>query len=99
MNMLIINGKEINGYEDYQQLNGEDIVAFMRCQSAEDIVAFKQFCSEPKVTKYSDGTVKNREASFFEIRNWVLDKYAPGIRVPKRNKTVGSKLIDQILEL
>ena len=26
--MLIINGKEINGYEDYQQLNGEDIVAF-----------------------------------------------------------------------
>jgi hypothetical protein len=97
--MIVINGKEVNGYDDYQQLNGEDIVAFMKTQSAEDIVAFKQFCSEPKVTKYADGTTKNREASFFEIRNWVLDKYAPGIRTPKRSKVIGSKLIDQIMDL
>ena len=97
--MITINGKEINGYDDYQQLNGGDIIAFMKNQSAEDIVEFKQFCSEPKITKYLDGTSKTREASFFEIRNWVLDKYAPGIRTPKRSKIAGSKLIEQIMEL
>ena len=97
--MIVINGKEINSYDDYQQLNGGDIVAFMKTQSAEDIVEFKQYCSTPKVTKYRDGTTKERETNFFEIRNWVLDRYAPGIRTPKKAKTMGSRLIDQIMEL
>lgn len=96
--MITINNKQITGFDDYQQLNGEDILAFMKGQSAEDIMEFKQYCSEPKITKYEDGTEKSRETSFFEIRNWVLDRYAPGIRVSKR-KVAGSKLLDQIMSL
>ena len=97
--MIEINGKQIAEYGDYQQLNGEDILAFMKMQSAEDIVEFKKFCSTPKVTKYEDGTSKEREATFFEIRNWVLDKYAPGIRTPKATKKSGTKFLDMIMDL
>ena len=97
--MININGKEINNYDDYQQLNGNDIVAFMKTQSAEDIVEFKQFCSTPKITKYKDGTGNEREASFFASRNWVLDRYPPGIRTPKRKTVACSSLIDRIMEL
>lgn len=96
--MITINGKQITGFDDYHQLNGEDILAFMKTQSADDIMEFKQYCSAPKVTKYEDGTEKIRDTSFFEIRNWVLDRYAPGIRASKR-KMAGSKLLDQIMEL
>jgi hypothetical protein len=28
--MIIINGKEINEYKDYRQLNGNDILTFMK---------------------------------------------------------------------
>lgn len=97
--MIEINGKQIAEYDDYQQLNGEDILTFMKLQSAEDILEFKKFCGTPKVTKYKDGTSKEREVTFFEIRNWVLDKYAPGIRTPKSTKKAGTKLLDLIMEL
>ena len=97
--MLIINGKEINDYKDYALLKGEDILAFMKEQSDADLEAFKQFCSETKTVTYEDGTTKERPANFFEIRNWVLDRYAPGIRETKKTKAVGSTFIDQIMEL
>ena len=96
---MIINNKEINNYDDYQQLNGNDIIAFMKDKPAEDIMEFKTFCSTPKITSYADGSKKERKASFFEIRNWVLDKYSPGIRTPKNIKRVGNSLIDKIMEL
>ena len=46
-----------------------------------------------------DGTVLEREANFFEIRNWVLDKYYAGLTTPQRNKTLGHKLLDDIMAL
>ena len=95
--MIVINGKEINGYEDYQQLKGPDILAFMKEQSPADIAEFKAFAAEPKYTEYDDGTKVERKANFFELRNWVLDKYAPGIRAPKPNAT--KSLIDEIMDL
>ena len=97
--MIIINGKEINGYDDYSQLNGSDILSFMKDQSPADIQEFKNFASTPKYTAYNDGSMIERKTSFFELRNWVLDKYAPGIRAPQTKKANYKTLIDEIMEL
>lgn len=90
--------KEIACYEDYANLNGADIVEMMRTKPREDIEEFKAFCAAPKTTRYDDGTVKERETSFFEIRNWFLDKYYPGVRTQKK-KSVTPKLLDVIANM
>ena len=97
--MLVINGKEINDYNDYSQLKGPDLIAFMKTQSPADIQEFKDFAATPKYTKYDDGSTVERKTSFFELRNWVLDKYAPGIRAPQTKKANYKTLIDEIMEL
>ena len=97
--MIIINGKEINEYKDYRQLNGNDILTFMKNQSVEDIAEFKTFAQTKKVIKYTDGSELTRGPNFFELRNWVLEKYAPGITEPRCKKVVRKKFIDAILDL
>ena len=95
--MLIINGKEIKGYEDYSKLNSNDILIFMKDQSVEDIQEFKNFAKTVKTVTYKDGSKKEFPMSFFELRNWVLDKYAPGIRTPKKRTT--TNFLDRIAAL
>ena len=79
--------KEIANYEQYSKLNGADILEIMRDKPRAEIEEFQLFCSTPKETHEKPG--------FFEIRNWVLDKYYPGVRnpAPKGN------LIDEIMKL
>ena len=89
--------KEITCYNDYANLTGIDLVNFMKEQSREDIEEFKAFCATPKITHYKDGTTAEHKTSFFEMRNWILDKYYPGVRVPKKKST--SSLFDMIMEL
>ena len=89
--------KEITCYNDYANLTGIDLVNFMKEQSREDIEEFKAFCAAPKTTKYEDGTVSEHKTSFFEMRNWILDKYYPGIRTPKKKSS--TSLLDMIMEL
>jgi hypothetical protein len=71
----------------------------MRSKPREEIDSFKSFCTSKVVTRKTDGTSSEHNPSFFEIRNWVLDKYYPGLTTPKKSKTVGHKLIDDILSL
>lgn len=97
--MIVINGKEINEYRDYAKLTGEDLIAFMKNQPAEDVAAFKAFAAAPKVSVLEDGTEVERKTSFFELRNWVLDKYAPGIRTPQSRKNPTKTLLDEIADL
>jgi len=97
--MIVINGKEINEYKDYAKLTGEDLVAFMKNQSASDVAEFKAFAAAPKVNVLEDGTEVERKTSFFELRNWVLDKYAPGIRTPQAKKNPVKSLLDEIADL
>ena len=97
--MLNINGKEVTDYDSYSKLNGEDIIAFMQTKPASDIQEFKTFAQSRMITKYNDGSLKERQPSFFELRNWVLEKYAPGITAPQSKRTVGKSLIDKIMEL
>lgn len=97
--MLTINGKEITCYKDYAALTGNDLISFMKTQSAEDIEAFKVFASTPQITHYKDGETKERKPNFFELRNWVLERYEPGITAAVAKKKATKTLIDQILEL
>lgn len=97
--MLLINGKEITGYDSYSTLTGEDIIAFMRTKPSEEIQEFKKFAQTSKETKYKDGTVKERLPNFFELRNWVLERYEPGITNPTSKKPISKSLISKIMEL
>lgn len=96
--MIVINGKEINTYADYSKLTGEDMLAFMKTKPAEDLKEFKAFLATPKTVTAEDGTVTEHRPSFFEIRNWILDKYAPGIR-EKKPREVEETLIDKFMNL
>lgn len=95
----MINFDELKSYQDYKMISGPDILEFMKTKPREDIEEFKTFCAAPKVTKKEDGTETTRATTFFEIRNWVLDKYYPGLTASKKAKTVGHKLIDDIMSL
>ena len=95
----MINFDELKEYKDYAKITSSDIIEFMRSKPREEIDDFKSFCTSKVVTHKADGTSFEHEPSFFEIRNWVLNKYYPGLTTPKRNKTVGHKFIDDILKL
>ena len=95
----MINFDELKSYADYKAITGADIIEFMKQKPRADIDEFKAFCAAPKVTKKEDGTETSRPTNFFEIRNWVLDKYYPGLTTPQKVKTVGHKLLDDIMEL
>lgn len=95
----MIDFDSLKTYDDYSKITTSDLLEFMKTKPAEDILELKQFCSEKKITKKDDGTEKERVPSFFEIRNWVLDKYYPGLRTPKGAKTLKTTFIDAIMEL
>lgn len=95
--MINFNGKEVTGYNDYVTLNGQDLLDFMKNQSIEDIAAFKEFAQTPKYTKSEDGHIIERSPNFFELRNWVLEHFEPGITA-KKVKTEKT-LIERIMEL
>lgn len=95
--MLFINGKEIGGYDSYSKLNSEDILAFMKTKSPEDIAEFKAFAQTRKTYKNDAGVDCDRAPNFFELRNWVLEKYEPGITARKPSDKI--TLIDRIMAL
>lgn len=95
----MINFDELKTYNDYAKLKGPDIIQFMKTKPREDIEEFKKYCAEPKYTVKIDGTKTERKTNFFEIRNWVLDKYYPGLRDSKTAKTKTHQLLDEIMEL
>lgn len=95
----MINFDELKTYSDYKAIKGTDIIEFMKTKPREDIEEFKAFCRTKKTTTKTDGSSYEREPNFFEMRNWVLDKYYPGLTTPKTLKTVGHKLINDILSL
>jgi len=95
----MVNFDGLKTYNDYKALKGEDIIEFMKTKPREDIEEFKKFCAAPKTTVKADGTTIERVTNFFEMRNWVLDKYYPGLTEPQKNKTVGHKLLDDIMAL
>ena len=71
----------------------------MKTKPADEIAEFKAFASAPKYNVLEDGTEVERKTSFFELRNWILDKYAPGIRTPQAKKNPVKTLLDEISEL
>ena len=95
----MINFDELKTYADYKAITGPDLVEFMRTKPRADIVEFQNFCKTPKQTKKEDGTIVNRETNFFEMRNWVLDKYYPGLTTSQKAKNEGHKLMDDIMAL
>lgn len=95
----MINFDSLKTYEDYSKITTADILEFMKTKPAKDVEELKEFCSQKIVTQTEDGTEKERVPSFFEIRNWVLDKYYPGLRAPKDVKNPKTTLIDAIMEL
>ena len=95
----MIDFDSLKTYEDYAKLTTTDILEFMKTKPAEDIQELKQFCAEKKITRKEDGTEKERAASFFEIRNWVLDKYYPELRIPKKVKNLKTTFIDAVMAL
>lgn len=94
----MIDFDALRDYKDYSKITGEDITEFMKGKSRADIDAFKAFCGAKVAVENEDGTVTERDRSFFEIRNWVLDKYYPGLTAVKA-KAPAHKLIDDIMAL
>lgn len=94
----MINFDNLKTYEDYKEIKGEDIIEFMKTKPRADIEEFKAFCVAPKTTTRKDGTTVERSTNFFEMRNWVLDKYYPGLTA-RREKETAHKLIDDVMAL
>ena len=69
----------------------------MKTKPRADIDEFKAFCAAPKTTVRKDGTVVERATNFFEMRNWVLDKYYPGLTARREKDT--HRLIDDVMAL
>ncbi len=95
----MVDFNSLKDYKDYSKLTGEDVMNFMRSKPREDIEAFKAFCSTKVVVENEDGTTTERDHNFFEIRNWVLNKYYPGLTDSKKVKNGTHKLIDDIMAL
>ena len=95
----MINFDELRDYKDYSKLTGEDIMEFMKTKSRADIDAFKAFCAGKVAVENEDGSVTERDHNFFEIRNWVLNKYYPGLTESKKSKMGTHKLLDDIAAL
>lgn len=95
----MINFDELKDSKDYSKITGEDLLEFMSTKPRKEIDEFKAFCATPKKSEKEDGTTIERVTSFFEMRNWVLDKYYPGLTDAKTSKTKTSRLIDKIMEL
>ena len=93
----MINFDNLKVYNDYKEINGEDILEFMKTKPRADIDEFKAFCAAPKTTTRKDGTVVERATNFFEMRNWVLDKYYPGLTARREKDT--HRLIDDVMAL
>lgn len=85
--MLNINGKEIIGYSDYSKLTSDDIITFMKTRPSSEIQEFKDFAMR-------EGEPKSTRPNFFEIRNWVLEKYEPGITARKSRQSMFDKIMD-----
>lgn len=94
--MLIVNGKSVNSVREANKLTGEDILAFMKGQSRDDIEEFKAYCATPKYTN-KDGEVKERATSHFDMTSWIVNKYAPELREVQKAKA--RTLLDEIADL
>ena len=94
----MVNFDALKDYKDYSKLTGEDVMEFMKGKPRADIDAFKAFCSTKVAVENEDGTVTERDHNFFEIRNWVLNKYYPGLTA-RREKDAGHKFLDDIMAL
>jgi hypothetical protein len=95
---MIISDETMTCYENYSKITGKDLITFMKTKNRHEIDEFKQFCNTPKITRYKDGTTTEHKTTFFEMRNWVLDKYYPGLRDQKKT-SVTKTLFDEIMEL
>ncbi len=95
----MINFDTLKDYKDYSKLTGEDVIEFMKQKPRTEIDEFKKFCSTKVTVENEDGTVSERDHNFFEIRNWVLNKYYPGLTDSKKVKNGTHKLIDDIMSL
>jgi hypothetical protein len=99
MKKIMINFDSLKTYADYKAITGPDLVEFMSTKSRAEIDEFKTFCATPKTMTKEDGTTTTRQPNFFEMRNWVLDKYYPGLTESQKAKSEGHKLIDEIMAL
>ena len=94
----MINFDELNSYSDYSKISGPDIIEFMKTKPREEIETFKTYCSSTITARKEDGTTFEHKPSFFEIRNWVLNKYYPGLTT-RKNRTIPHKFYDDIMAL
>lgn len=95
----MVNFDALKDYKDYSKLTGEDVMEFMKGKPRADIDAFKAFCGTKVAVENEDGTATERDHNFFEIRNWVLNKYYPGLTDSKKVKNGTHKLLDDIAAL
>jgi hypothetical protein len=95
----MIDFDALKSYEDYSKIKMEDILEFMKTKPAADREELKEFCAPIRVFVAEDGTEKERAVSFFEVRNWVLDKYYPGLRASKKPAREKGGFINDIMSL
>lgn len=84
-------------YVDVSNISLEDILEYMRTKSEEEINSFKVFASTEVEDVDKEGIPYTRKPCFFEIRNWVVNKYFPNCF--KKNTIEKSTMYDKIMQL
>ena len=74
-----------------------DILEFMREKSEEEKNSFKVFASTEIEDVDKEGMPYTRKPCFFEIRNWVVNKYFPTCF--KKNTSEKDNMYDKIMKL
>lgn len=78
---------------DVTKIKLEDILEFMKTKPAEEITEFKAFAN----STLKDAFGNDRKPCFFEIRNWVVNKYFPSVAAAVKKPQI--KMIDKIMSL
>lgn len=86
-----------SNYTEVANISLSDILNFMSTKSEEEKNAFKVFASTEIEDVDKEGLPYTRKPCFFEIRNWVINKYFP--HCFKKNSVEKETMYDKIMKL
>lgn len=78
---------------DVAKIKLDDIIEFMKTRPAEEITVFQAYAN----STLKDAFGNDRNPCFFEVRNWVVNKYFPDVAAAVKKPQ--TKMIDKIMAL
>ena len=84
-------------YVEVSNIGLDDILDFMKEKTEEEKDAFKVFSMTEIEDIDKEGVPYSRKPCFFEIRNWVVNKYFPSCF--KKNTVEKENMYDKIMKI